>query len=204
MPRRKKIRKADSERFNELVVTVLEEIGAHEDDDDRTSHDYILVTTAGALKLTICKDIGETQAHTRLYTLWARFDYPQLVVLQPRLHSVNPFSGKWNFHISGCEDDPEEAIAQIRADLERISVAPKRLPMPKIGVDKLEVLAEAAGERGIEALSELVQDAANQVKSAVNNQGPRSRIEYVLHAIGDNDKSREMLRIRLMDAIKDN
>ena len=130
----KKIKKKDSDKFDELVVSMLIGMGALEDDSQETPTRYLLATIAGSLWFSVFGDIGGNQSHVQCYTLYSKFSDPQLAVRELGRRTVNPFSGKWNFHITGA-DTPEEAVAEIRKEIDAVRVQkwqpPAKIKMPK-------------------------------------------------------------------------
>jgi hypothetical protein len=117
----KNIKKKDSDKFDELVVSMLIGMEALEDNTLETTVRYLLATIAGSLWFSVFGDIGGNQSHVQCYTLYAKFSDPQLAVREFGRHTVNPFSGKWNFHITGA-DTPEEAVAEIRKRIDTVRV----------------------------------------------------------------------------------
>jgi hypothetical protein len=127
----KKIKKKDSDKFDELVVSMLLGMGALEDDSQAVPTRYLLATIAGSLWFSVFGDIGGNQSHVQCYTLYARFSDPQLAARELGRREANPFSGKWNFHITGAET-PEEAVAEIRREIDKVRVQRLLKPVAKL------------------------------------------------------------------------
>jgi hypothetical protein len=119
----KKIKKADSQKFNELIMAMLLGIGCLHDDTDNRDR-YVLATIGGTLAFTIDNTTGERQAHIHCYTLFSRFSDPVLAVKELGDRNVNRYSGKWNHHLTGAQT-PEEAVDEIRKAVDRVTVVRK-------------------------------------------------------------------------------
>ena len=139
----RKIGQKKMQRFMKACHDFLKELGARPDPDGW--HDYKLDTIFGICRFKITD--GEF-----CYTLYGKFDEPERIGPPLSPFDFNPYSGKWNFHIT--HSDVEVVIDEIRSSIARI-VADPVWNDNTIQYPRLIAELEAAGAFTTEVLSDL-------------------------------------------------
>lgn len=113
----KRARKIEQEAFVPRVLEIVLQAGGREDLDTFAYTHVIPVTAYGPLYVSAYNPDG------RFASGWiaCRFLYPELAQGKAGGQSLNPYSGKWNFHFhQGTTVD--EAVEEFRRSLHRILI----------------------------------------------------------------------------------
>ncbi len=112
------LRKATAERFNKKAIEIAIALGAVPREGN-FENEWILDTELGPLYIYPStnphrgKDYG-------VYTIFCRFtDKDAYKRASQTLTLINPFSGKYNFHVGGHDDDLEDVLDAFRQHLGR-------------------------------------------------------------------------------------
>jgi len=117
--RRHKFALAKQRKLLKAALQIAIELGAKRDEGTawcRPFHEYTLTTKAGQLGMTFSEG-------NALASIFCAFEEPKAALClfeeMGRAAEVNPFSGKWNFHV-GRSDHAESFLVLFRSNLEKI------------------------------------------------------------------------------------